>query len=455
MPGAPTRIAALLLAALVAGCATTRVPDLARLYQAHVAARHAAPVIIVPGVLGSRLVDGRTGEEAWPGSTARLLTSGYADLALAIDPATLEPVDDGLVATALFDRAAGQDFYGRVVEALEQAGGYTAGRPGEPVAPGVAHWYAFPYDWRQDNVVTVRRLDALIDQIRRDHGDPELKVDVIAHSMGGLVVRYYERYGTADVLDDNAFPVTGAGVRKLRRIVLLGTPNQGSVSAVHSFLNGYRVGLSRLKPEAIATMPAMYQLFPHPLVDWITTVDGRPLQRDVFDAGIWRRFEWSIHDRHVRRRMAEQPGAWPEPAVFDRWFEKRLERARRFVWSLLVPTGEVRLIEPLVFGGNCLPTPARVVVEEYGGDSVIRLRPEQIVAPAPGVDYERLMFEPGDGSVTKSSLLGRQELDPSVPRHEYANLEFTRAFFICEHHGQLTGNINFLDNLLHHLLSAD
>ncbi len=48
--------------------------------------------------------------------------------------------------------------------------------------------------------------------------------------MGRLITRYYQRYGTDDVLDGNIFPVTGVGARKLRRVVLLGTPNQGTVS---------------------------------------------------------------------------------------------------------------------------------------------------------------------------------------------------------------------------------
>ncbi|MGQ0428739.1 MAG: esterase/lipase family protein [Gammaproteobacteria bacterium] len=413
------------------------------------------PVVVVPGVLGSRLVARDTGREVWPGSTTRLLTSSYRELALTIDPATLEPLDDGLIPSGLFDAAAGRDFYRSVLHALEQAGGYQPGRPGVQEQDGIPRYYPFPYDWRQDNVATVRRLDALIEQIRRDYGDPRLRVDVIAHSMGGLILRYYERYGTADGLDDNMFPVTGAGAMKLRRVVLLGTPNQGSVTAVHSFLNGYRVGLASLPTEAIATMPALYQLFPHPLVDWIMTADGQPLSRDLFSVELWRHFQWSVFDPRVRRRIEEPGGAWPDADTFERWFEKRLERARRFVWSLIVPVDGVQLVTPLVFSGNCVPTPARLVVEEAGGDSVVRLRPEQILNPVPGVDYERLMFEPGDGSVTKSSLLGRQELDPSVPRHEYAHLEFEQAFFICEEHGALTANLNLLDNLLHHLLRAD
>jgi pimeloyl-ACP methyl ester carboxylesterase len=439
---AHTASAAILLFALaLGGCATQPAADLARLAQAHAAGRHQVPVIIIPGLMGSRLADRETGVEAWPGSTRKLLTSGYLNLALRIDPETLEPKDDGLVASGLFDSAVGLDFYGKVVNALQEIGGYKRGQPGQPATGHEAMFYTFAYDWRQDNVVTVHALDALIEQVRRDHGDPDLRVDVIAHSMGGLVVRYYERYGTDDVLDGNSFPVTGAGARKLRRVALLGTPNQGSVGAIHHFLNGYRLALSQLPIEGVATMPSTYQLFPHPLAPWIITTRGEPLQLDLFDVAVWRRFGWSVFARRVQRRMVKNPDIWPSPEVFERFFEKRLERAQRFAWSLMVPVGDVELAEPLQFGGDCVPTPARLVVEELAGESLARLTPEQILKPVPGIDYDKLMYEPGDGKVTKSSLLGRQE--------------FGKALFVCEQHDKLTGNVHFLDNLLRYLMSPD
>lgn len=447
-------LAGLLLAALSA-TASAREQDPLREFPAVGRAKPEVPVIIVPGVLGSRLAKREGGLELWPGRTRKLLTSRYLELALRIDPATLEPIDDGLVPTGLFDAAAGQDFYRKIVATLQQAGGYRRGRTGEPPKGGAAQVYEFAYDWRQDNLVTVRRLDAFIEEIRRDYGRPDLRVDVIAHSMGGLIVRYYERYGTEDVLDGNFFPVSGAGAAKLRRVVLLGTPNQGTVAAVHSFLHGYRVGLSRLPTEGVATMPAMYQLFPHPLIDWVVSLRGRTLERDVFDVDTWRTYQWSIFSPHVRRRIAQQPKIWASPDVFDRWFEKWLERARRFTWSLMVPAGRVKLVEPLLLGGDCVPTPRRLVIEDLGGESHARLTPEQIVHPIHGVDYESLMYEPGDGKVTLSSLLGRQKMDPTVPKHEYSSIEIGEAAFSCEQHDSLTGNAGFLDLILDYLLKID
>lgn len=436
-------LAAAFCAAFLGSCAAGG-PAIEQLYPAHSANRERVPVILIPGLLGSRLARGDDGQELWPGSTRKLLTSGYEDLALRIDPATLEPIDDGLVASGLFDGAVGRDFYRRIVKELREAGGYHLSRPGSKVVQQKARLYLFAYDWRQDNVTTVRKLDELIEQIRRDYNDPYLRVDVIAHSMGGLIARYYERYGTVDVLNGNTFPVTGLGLAKLRRVVLLGTPNQGTVTSLHKFMNGYRVGISALPTEGVATMPSTFQLFPHPLVDWVANINGKPLDFDLFDVEFWRRYEWSIFDHRIQRRISHHPEIWPAPEVFERWFEKRLGRARRFVWSLMVPSGNVPLIEPLLLGADCVPTPRRLVFENIGGESVARLRPEQIVNPAPGVDYESLMFAPGDGSVTKSSLLSRQE-----------GIETHRELFVCAGHDELTSNEELLDSLIEHLLAPE
>jgi len=448
------KLAALSSALLLSGCAAMG-PAAEQFYPAHSATLERVPVILIPGLLGSRLVREKDGVELWPGSTRKLLTSDYQDLALRIDPDTLEPVDDGLEPGALFDGAVGRDFYRRIVRELRVAGGYRLAKPGQPLVQQKARLYVFTYDWRQDNVRTVGKLDALIEQIRRDYGDPRLRVDIVAHSMGGLIARYYERYGTVDVLDGNSFQVTGLGGSKLRRMVLLGTPNQGTVTAVHKFLNGYRVGISALPTEGVATMPSTFQLFPHPLVDWVVNANGQSLGFDVFDVEFWRRYEWSIFDHRIQRRMDRHRDVWAQQDVFERWFEKRLDRGRGFVWSLMVPAGPVPLVKPLLLGGDCVPTPRRLVFENIGGESIARLRPEQILRPTPGVDYETLMFGPGDGSVTRSSLVSRQDLSREVPNFEQEGLEPEKALFVCAQHDALTSDDQLLDALIRHLLEPD
>jgi hypothetical protein len=107
----------------------------------------------------------------------------------------------------------------------------------------------------------------------------------------------------------------------------------------------------------------------------------------------------------------------------------------------------------VLFGGDCELTPARLVLEDVDGTPVARLYPDQIRGQVLGVSYRDLMLEPGDGSVTKPSLLAREMLDPSAPQNEDSVIPIAYGFFLCERHDRLTGNINFQDNLLNVLLT--
>jgi pimeloyl-ACP methyl ester carboxylesterase len=435
-------------------------PDLRRLYMESMVVTDQPPVIFIHGVLGSRLKDTQTKEDVWPGAISRLFSHDYSDAAYEIDPETLEPKPSNAVPYDIFDGAAGKDFYGKIVHTLSEIGGYKLSKIGHKVNPTHKNYYVFLYDWRQDNVKSAADLADFIEQIRIDYNNPKLKVDIVAHSMGGLIARYYIRYGKQDVVNDNEFgqKITMYGAERVRRVILLGTPNLGSIRSLNLFITGLDIGVNQIATETLASMPSLYQLFPHSLNDWIVTSDGKPLDRDLFDVDIWRRFEWSIFDPKVRQRMLAKYENKAEGeahlATFDKYFEKNLERARRFVWALSVatPKPEPKLV---VFGGGCTLTQARILVEEVDGESLVRMNPSEVTQPVKGVDYDALLLEPGDGSVTKASLLGRNALDPSVQRNKFIHLPIEQSFFLCESHESLTGNLNFQDNLLNTLLSRD
>jgi hypothetical protein len=65
------------------------------------------------------------------------------------------------------------------------------------------------------------------------------------------------------------------------------------------------------------------------------------------------------------------------------------------------------------------------------------------------------MLQPGDGRVTKPSLLSRESLDPTAARDPNIELPLLYSIMFCESHGDLTSNIHFQDNLLNILLTAD
>ncbi|MGH8223206.1 MAG: esterase/lipase family protein [Woeseiaceae bacterium] len=442
---------------LLSACVGPQKPDLQRLYASSRSAVDQPPVILIPGLMGSRIRDA-WGAELWPGSIARLLFSDFDRLALDIDPQTLEVASRGEYASGITDMIAGRAFYASIIRTLEDVGGYRVTTPGTPVMPGSRTLYVLTYDWRLDNIEAARALDRLIEQVRVDHGKPDLQVDIVAHSMGGLIARYYLRYGGSDVLDSNDFTLNYRGEGRVRRVALLGTPNLGSVESLHSFIEGRKLGFGVASTEHLATYASLFELFPHPINEWIIADTGVALDRDVFDIELWRRFQWSIFDPRARarvmRRFANPSAGAAYLQTLERFFEKHLERARRFVWSLTVPL-EHAPWSLMVFGGDCSLTPARILVEEVAGESVVRLWPGQIARPRPGIDYDRRMLEPGDGTVTKASLLARESLDPSVPRHRYSFFPARGAMFLCEKHNALSNNLSFQDNLMQFLLSRD
>ncbi len=442
---------------LIHGCtsAPSR-PDLKRLYQSANVVAEQPPLILIPGIMGSRLRDKSTHQELWPGGIWRIAFHRYGELALEIDPQTLAGDPGNIEAFALADAAAGQHFYDTIITTLVDSGSFELTTPGTPVKdPVTRHLYLFPYDWRLDNVATARKLSALIDQLRADYGKPDLKVDIVAHSMGGIVSRYLLEFGSEDVLDRDAAPITMAGASKINRLILLGTPNLGSTSTVENMIDGAKMVIERIMPETLATLPSVYQLLPNSDRKPLVGIDGRPLrvseadgespERDIFDVNTWRDLEWSAFSPDVESRLGPA-----RAQLLQRYFERQLVRAGRLQRALEreQPPSSVKLI---VFGADCQLTPSRVLVEADKGRMVPRFEAKEIKHAEVGRPYDELVQEPGDGVVTKASLLGRQSLDPTVQNRGGFPIAF--SFFLCSQHSDLPGNINFQDNLLNAILS--
>jgi pimeloyl-ACP methyl ester carboxylesterase len=442
--------------ATLTACATSK-PDLRRLYQTANVATEQLPLILIPGIMGSQLRDRATHRVVWPGNLWNLIFNRFDELALDVDPATLVGGAGKLEAFDITNAAAGHRFYQSIVETMVQFGGYQLTQLGTHITdPYERHMYVFPYDWRLDNVETARRLAAFIDQLRRDYDRPDLKADIVAHSMGGIVSRYLLNFGTEDVLDRDDAQVTMAGASRINRLVLLGTPSLGSANAVRVLIEGQKI-VQLIQPEVLATLPSTYQLLPNADRKPLIGIDGRPLrknaqdatspERSIFDVDTWRDLKWSVFDPQVIARVGPQ-----RAELLQRYFAKHLKRAGRLQKALRLPqpASAARLI---VFGADCALTPARVLVEDQDGSMVPRYEPQQIRLPQPGPRYDELLREPGDGTVGKASLLGRQSLDPTVHGSNQDGFPIAFSFFLCAEHSQIPSNINFQDNLLNALLS--
>ncbi|MGH8549522.1 MAG: esterase/lipase family protein [Methylococcales bacterium] len=304
--------------ALVA-CSRGPVPDLGGLYNRAAEFDDATrnPVIVIPGVLGSKLVDrvsGRTVWGAFEGEYADPETDDGARL-IALPMAegkSLAELRDGVIPDGVLEsiriRLLGvpieSQAYVYILKTLG-AGGYRDeefGRGGTVVyRPGHFTCFQFPCDWRRDNAENARLLHKFIlekrayvkSELDRRYGmrRDDLKFDVIAYSMGGLLLRYYLEYGDAPLPEDGSLPrVTWAGAQNVSRAAFVATPNAGSAEALTNLVDGVSFSwvVPRFDPVVIGTFPSVYQLLPRARHHAVVDADGKPL--DPFDVATWEHF---------------------------------------------------------------------------------------------------------------------------------------------------------------------
>jgi pimeloyl-ACP methyl ester carboxylesterase len=210
-------------------------------------------IILLPGILGSALAkDGRPVWDVSVGAIGNALFSlgvSLQDLTLGSEASS----NDGVTPTHLVADV-------HMIPYLWKIDGYSGLsefiRSKFDVVPD-ENFFEFPYDWRLDNRISAQRLSSFVgerlDSWRGRH--PDAQLILIAHSMGGLVARYF-----LEVL---------GGWRDTRRLITLGTPHRGSVKALDVLVNGLtkRIGsfnlvnLNNLN-NFVRSCPSVYQLLP-------------------------------------------------------------------------------------------------------------------------------------------------------------------------------------------------
>jgi hypothetical protein len=370
-------------------------------------------VVFVPGILGSQLLR-PDGTEAWLNLGNTL---GHHDLSLPRRLPFSRSRDDlhpgFLVGTdTVLPRAFGFTEYADALDLLDAAG-YEPG-----VGPGL-RYAVHTYDWRRDLVESARGLALRLEGLAREEGGAGARFHLVGHSMGGLVVRYYLRYGGAEPSPEA--PVTWAGARRAASVVLTATPNGGSIPALGAVLNGERVGLSHttLAASVVSRMPSIYQLLPPPGTRPLVDKQGRALDLDLHDPATWQRFGWGPFAPSSDDRLAAERA----------FVVAALERAKAFHAALARPAATPCPVPVQALGGDCLLTLARAVAGEGPPGSPPRLE-------ARTRREQDLLYEAGDGRVTRSSLLATHL--PGAERSPSGSglPEIAQAFFgAADHHG--------------------
>jgi len=307
--------------------------------------------------------------------------------------------------------------------------------------------FQFDYDWRRDIVESAKRLHAFIVQKRayvqaemeKRYGitNHDIKFDIVAHSMGALVARYYLRYGVADLPADGSLPpLTWAGARYVENLVMIAPPNAGSIEALNNLIDGKKVAplVARYESAIIGTMPSVYQMLPRSRHGVLIDADTKTPYTDIYDPELWRQMRWGladpsqdsvlqkllphITDRAVRRRIALEHQ------------RKALHRARQFAAAMDVPATPPESVSMFLVAGDAVSTDAVVAVD-----------------PATGAT-EVVKQAPGDGDVLRRSALMDERLGSERGRRLQSPIAWTNVLFLSRDHLDLTKDPAFTDNLL-------
>jgi hypothetical protein len=224
------------------------------------------PIVIVPGIAGT-ILQKSDGTEAWPNINEMLISpsDSYLD-ALALDPGGDTPalpgangVQGSTIRAATILKTAtlalggivlfSDDFYGNLINAFTSAG-YVEGRD----------LFTAPYDWRMDINNSVASLAAVIAQARA--ASPTGKVDIIAHSMGGLLVKKY----LAGLSSAAVVSATAPSATFLDKVILAGVPELGAPYALKMLDYGDDLGIPIANQDEMKkiaqNMAAIYELLP-------------------------------------------------------------------------------------------------------------------------------------------------------------------------------------------------
>ncbi len=463
---------------LLTACATANEDpqNLKRIYdrsaQYHLPDRN--PVIVIPGVLGSRLIDESSGVTVWgafrknyanPGSDegARLIAlplssdieqsqnhNHHIETSVKSD-GVLESLELKLAGIPISIQA-----YAGILSTLG-AGGYRDESLGlGEIDYGTDHFtcFQFDYDWRQDIPSNAAHLKSFIDEKRKDvqakykeyYGieNAEVKFDIVAHSMGGILSRYFARYGATDLDIIPPGEVPWSGADDVERLILVAPPNAGSLEAMDQLINGFNTGrpiLPFYHEALIGSFPSVYQILPrsrHGALVWNDNINA-PVE-DLLDPKLWQELKWGLSgegektDKVLAQLLPDVSSVSERRDIARKYQSAALKRAKLFHTAMDVPATTPSGLEMFLVAGDNRKTPQVASANKATGE------------------FSILKYGLGDETVTRSSALLDERLGQTWEPRLVSPLDWTSTMFIPGKHRTITSGSIFKDNVLYWLL---
>ncbi|MBW1695938.1 MAG: alpha/beta fold hydrolase [Deltaproteobacteria bacterium] len=270
------------------------------------------PVIVIPGITASEL---RDTYKLDPETVFELFGKLYERIALHPDNLRYERIEPARV---MPDKLLGIP-YRELIEEIR----YNL-RPSEKEPVPV---YPFAYDWRQPLKDTETVLECFINEViertkllphyHKSGYAEDPKVNLIGHSMGGLIIAgYLQRQNRS---------------ARVGKVVSLGSPFRGSLEAAVKMVTGTAdLGTgpsSSREREAARLTPALYHLLPS-FESAVQAVQG--LSNDLYDVTAWQPSVLDTIAQYVRFYGLKKTGVKAQArAIFDSILKEAKEHRNR------------------------------------------------------------------------------------------------------------------------------
>jgi pimeloyl-ACP methyl ester carboxylesterase len=419
------------------------------------------PVIVIPGILGSRLVASESTHSVWGEFGSNFATLKIAAntrlIALPMQQDTpLDKLESSSASDGTLRHVSGTiagipiriNTYGSVLDALgvgvEEQGarsGKLWGYHDHVAEESVA--FEFDYDWRRSIDENAARLGKFIDEatrflhLQRGSSDP-IKFDIVAHSMGGLIARYFLQYGGQLVPYGGRYPYPNwEGAASVETVIIIGAPNGGSLFALERLVIG--MPKSRITPGydpvVLGTMPSVYQLLPRIRHKTFARQENQEASADYMNVDFWQEMGWGLAAPGVDDKLSVLlPGIdsvrQRQQTAIDH-LDKCLRAAQAVHLALDTVTRRPENLFMHLIAGDATPT--LLLASAKRGDR--RLQVDQRGA--------------GDGTVSRASALLDERVGGKWVPRIVSPLKWDSIMYLSSNHLGLTRDPVATRNILH------
>ncbi len=413
------------------------------------------PIIVVHGLLGSKLTDSATGRTVW----GNFYLSGFDH---EFFRSISHPMQYGVPLSGIHDNIYASEFmafadiklfgvnferpsYSGMLDLLKEAGYVLEGEK----LPRGKHYptlFLFYYDWRRDPVENAARLydfvlekQQMLAKVYKDRHNVtgfDVNFDIIAHSMGGLITRYFLMYGNQDMPGNGTPPhLTWAGAEYVNNVAIVGSPNAGYLDTLLEMTGGLSLNVAAplIPAGVVATLPSYYAMLPS------NEAGGSVLNRngeevDIFAPEVWIENNWGLadpeQDETLKILLPNVSDKARRREIALEHMTKCLNRARQFSDSIQVQKRQPSHLRIALFAGNAVMTSKCAKVINSRGTLAI------------------IEYAAGDGKV----LLSSTRNDRFVNGVWESPIKWHSTNFLPAAHMGITRSNNFGTNLLGFLL---